>query len=137
MVYNYTDTSDPPDLESFKLNLVQECLRRSFYQNEPKKIYNMLKLPLIIAPSVLGKQVNTDIKESIDFILTNNLDLFKIQKVSKTSLCLSQSLSLCPYPFNQPNPFVPIPLCLSLYGSVLDMDFCTPPSPLPPAQFEA
>ena len=65
MVYDYDDTSDPPDLESFKQKLVQECLRRSFFQNEPNKIYNMLKLPLIIAPSVLGKQVNTDTKESI------------------------------------------------------------------------
>ena len=65
MVYDDKDTSDPPDLEFFKLKLVQECLRKSFFQNEPPKTYNMLKLPLIIAPKVLGKQVNTDTKESI------------------------------------------------------------------------
>ena len=65
MIYNYEDQSDPPDLESFKQKLVQECLKRSFFQNEPMKSYQMLKLPLIIAPSLLREQINNDIKESI------------------------------------------------------------------------
>lgn len=65
MVYNYEDNSDPPDLETFKQELVVECLKRSFFQNVPKKIYNMLKLPLIVPPSLLREQLNNDIKESI------------------------------------------------------------------------
>ena len=65
LVYDHNDTSEIPDLETFKQKLLEECLRRSFFQNEPMKIYNMLKLPLIIAPSLLREQVNTDIKESI------------------------------------------------------------------------
>jgi hypothetical protein len=67
MVYDYTDQSDPPDLESFKLELVQECLKRSFFQNVPMKTYQMLKLPLIIPPSLLREQLNSDIKGSIVF----------------------------------------------------------------------
>ena len=67
MSFECNDDSDPPDLDSFKLRLVQECLKRSFFQNEPLKPYKMLKLPLIIAPSLLGKQINTDTKVSIGF----------------------------------------------------------------------
>ena len=72
MVYDYRDTSDPPDLDSFKLELVQESLKRSFFQNVPRKTYQMLKLPLIVAPSLLREQTNNDIKESIVFSCTDN-----------------------------------------------------------------
>ena len=74
MVYDYTDQSDPPDLESFKLELVQECLKRSFFQNVPMKTYQMLKLPLIIPPSLLREQLNSDIKGSIVFHNLTPLD---------------------------------------------------------------
>ena len=61
---DYEDESEPPNLEDFKLELAKTTLRQSFYQNEPKKIYNMLKLPLIIAPKLLSRQVNNDYQES-------------------------------------------------------------------------
>ena len=65
MVYDYEDQTTPPDLETFKQMLVRECLKKSFFQNQPMKTYQMLKLPLIIAPSLIREQVNNDIKESI------------------------------------------------------------------------
>ena len=65
MIYDYEDESDIPDLESFKQELLLECLKRSFFQNVPKKIYNMLKLPLIMAPGLLREQCNSDVKGSL------------------------------------------------------------------------
>ena len=62
MKFLYEDKSDIPDLESFKQELLVECLKRSFFQNVPMKTYNMLKLPLIMAPGLLREQVNSDIK---------------------------------------------------------------------------
>ena len=63
MVFDYEDHSEPPNLDEFKLDLVSTSLKRSFYQNEPPKTYNMLKLPLIIAPGLLGKQINNDFQK--------------------------------------------------------------------------
>ena len=37
--------------------------RQSFFQNEPLQEYNMLKLPIIIAPCLLRKQVNNDVEK--------------------------------------------------------------------------
>ena len=62
MKFLYEDKSDIPDLESFKQELLVECLKRSFFQDVPMKTYNMLKLPLIMAPGLLREQVNSDIK---------------------------------------------------------------------------
>ena len=63
MNYNYDDLSDPPDLETFKMDLIQTTLKKSFFQNEPPKPYQMLKLPIIMAPSLLRQQTNNDIKK--------------------------------------------------------------------------
>ena len=63
MHYNYDDLSDPPDLETFKMDLIQTTLKKSFFQNEPPKPYQMLKLPIIMAPSLLRQQTNNDIKK--------------------------------------------------------------------------
>jgi hypothetical protein len=63
MHYNYDDPSDPPDLETFKMDLIQTTLKKSFFQNEPPKPYKMLKLPIIMAPSLLRQQTNNDIKK--------------------------------------------------------------------------
>jgi hypothetical protein len=63
MIFDYEDESDPPSLEEFKLELVKTSLRQSFYQREPQRTYNMLKIPLIISQSLLSKQVNNDFKE--------------------------------------------------------------------------
>ena len=69
MEFDYEDTSEPPDLNEFKIEVVMTSLKRSFYQKEPPKTYRMLKLPLIIAPSLLGKQINNDFKESLLFCI--------------------------------------------------------------------
>ena len=71
MVYEYADTSSPPDLESFKQELIQQTFKKSFFQNEPPKNYQMLKLPLIIAPGLLRRQTNHDIKVNISLVLGN------------------------------------------------------------------
>jgi hypothetical protein len=55
--------SDPPNLEDFKLRLINTLLRQSFFQNDPVKPINMLKIPLIISPCLLSKQVNNDTKK--------------------------------------------------------------------------
>ena len=62
MVYDYTDTSSVPDLETFKRELIQQTFKKSFFQREPPKTYQMLKLPLIIPPGLLLQQTNNDIK---------------------------------------------------------------------------
>ena len=61
MVFEYEDDSPVPDLHSFKMDLIQTTLKKSYFQNEPAKKYNMLKLPLIIPPILMGQQMNTDI----------------------------------------------------------------------------
>ena len=68
MIFDYEDESNIPDLESFKIDLVLELLKRSYFQKVPRKTYNMLKLPLIIAPGLLREQVNNDIKETIVYL---------------------------------------------------------------------
>ena len=92
MVYDYRDTSDPPDLDSFKLELVQESLKRSFFQNVPRKTYQMLKLPLIVAPSLLREQTNNDIKESNVFSSTDNSFFYHPANKVKIRLYCNSSL---------------------------------------------
>ena len=65
MIFDNKDTSEPPNLNDFKLELVSTSLKSAFYQKEPPKIYNMMKLPLLIASDLLGKQINNDFKESL------------------------------------------------------------------------
>ena len=79
MVFNYDDTTEVQDLEDFKLDLVEHILKCSFYQNEPAKQINMLKLPVIMAPSLVGKQVNRDVdkKSLLDKEIEYNKDAYK------------------------------------------------------------
>ena len=66
MKFDFKDNSDPPSLEDFKLRLIVQLLKRAFWQNEPPLELNMLKLPLIMSPGLLGKQVNSDVlKDSL------------------------------------------------------------------------
>ena len=60
MIYNDDGQSEVPDLNVFKLNMVEYMLRRAFFQNEPLKEINMLKLPIIMAPCLVNCQVNRD-----------------------------------------------------------------------------
>ena len=60
MEYNYEDTSEVPDLQDFKEDLIEDILKSVFFQNKSERKYNMLKLPIIMAPSLTRKQVNND-----------------------------------------------------------------------------
>ena len=60
MKFDYDDETDIPNLDDFKKHLAKLMLTQSYYQNEPKKNINLLKIPVIMAPSLLSKQVNND-----------------------------------------------------------------------------
>ena len=63
MEYDYEDSSEVPDIQSFKEELVEELLKSVFFQHKSDRKYNMLKLPIISAPSLIQKQVNNDFKK--------------------------------------------------------------------------
>ena len=63
MKYDYEDPSDIPDLQTFKLRLVEDLFMSAFFQHRSDQKYNMLKLPIIAPPSVIGKQVNNEYKK--------------------------------------------------------------------------
>ena len=66
MIYDFKDESEPMELHDFKTKLIISVFKSAFFQNEPKVDINMLKLPLIIAPALIGHQVNNDIlKDSL------------------------------------------------------------------------
>ena len=61
MVYDYEDTSEVSSLEDFKTNLIEDLFLSVFFQHKSDRVYNMLKLPIIIPPSLLRSQVNNDV----------------------------------------------------------------------------
>jgi hypothetical protein len=61
--FDYKDMSDPPALADFQTELILHLFKTAFWQNEPQLSVNMLKLPIIMAPGLLGKQVNNDVKK--------------------------------------------------------------------------
>ena len=63
MVYDYEDSSDIPNLQEFKEGLIEDLFKSIFYQQPMDAKYNMLKLPTIISPCTLGKQVNNEAKK--------------------------------------------------------------------------
>ena len=60
MVYDFQQNDEIPSLESFKVRLARQMMRSAFFQHEPKEAFDMLKVPLIIAPKLLKQQVNSD-----------------------------------------------------------------------------
>ena len=60
MEYNYEDLSEIPDLSKFKDDLIEDLLSTALFQHKSDKKYNMLSLPLLMAPCLLAKQVNND-----------------------------------------------------------------------------
>ena len=60
MVYDYEDTSEVSSLEDFKTNLIEDLFLSVFFQHKSDRVYNMLKLPIIMPPSLLRSQVNND-----------------------------------------------------------------------------
>ena len=109
MVYDFTeDNSEVPDLESFKMRLVCQMLRSAYFQNETKENIIITKLPNIIAPRLVKKQINSDIekkslfnkpvnygsntmaglaqlilKQKIDILNLDNLDASEVKNISK------------------------------------------------------
>ena len=63
MEYNYEDTSEVPDVQQFKEELIEELLKSAFFQHKSEKKYNMLKLPILAAPTMIRKQVNNDFQK--------------------------------------------------------------------------
>ena len=63
MEYDYEDGSELPDLQTFKNRLIEDLFKSAFFQHKNDQKYNMLKLPILAAPSLLGKQVNNENKK--------------------------------------------------------------------------
>ena len=63
MDYNYEETSEIPDLQTFKMTLIEDLFKSAFFQQISDQKYLMLKLPVIAAPSIIGKQVNNENKK--------------------------------------------------------------------------
>ena len=59
MIFDYADDSEIPDLQEYKELLVEDLLKSVFFQAK-KRTWNMLKVPIICAPSLSGEQVNTE-----------------------------------------------------------------------------
>ena len=109
MIYNFEDVVEElPDLDKFKTRLVCQMLRSAFFQNEKKENFDMTRLPSIIAPGLLKKQVNSDreketlfnkqvsygsktmtglakliSKNKIDILNLDNLSSLQVLKISK------------------------------------------------------
>ena len=60
MIYDYDDSSRIPSLSEFVDEAVEEMLCTALYRHSSHKKYNMLKLPLIMAPCLLREQINNE-----------------------------------------------------------------------------
>jgi hypothetical protein len=66
MKFDFKERSATPSLQDFKFKLMQHLYKTAFWQNEPPMEINMLKLPIIMSPGLLGGQVNNDVmKDSL------------------------------------------------------------------------
>ena len=74
LVFDFEDDSDIPELYDFLDKLVNQVVRSAFFQNEPKDIVNLLKLPLIMPNGLVGKMINT---ESSKKSIMNNVHHYK------------------------------------------------------------
>ena len=64
MEYNYEDLSEVSDLQDFKEDLIEEILKSVFFPtHKSSKKHNMLKLPILSAPSLIRKQINNDFRK--------------------------------------------------------------------------
>ena len=59
MVFDYDDLLEVPNLAEYKKELINEILKNAFFQKyyKEKKKWNMLKVPVIAAPSLVRKQI--------------------------------------------------------------------------------
>ena len=63
MVYKYDEQKPIPDLKTFREELVVDLLMSVFFQHQSDREYDMLHLPPIVAPSMIGMAVNNDISK--------------------------------------------------------------------------
>ena len=63
MEYDYEDSDELPDLMSYRNSMIEEVLKSIFFQKQSKKIWNMLKTPIISAPVLLGNPVNGEVSK--------------------------------------------------------------------------
>ena len=59
-MFNFEDCDDIPPLEQFLDERISQCIRTSFFQNEPKDQISILNIPLIIPNALLGTMTNTE-----------------------------------------------------------------------------
>lgn len=81
MVFEKTD-EPPPSLQAFLQKLQVHVIAISFFQNVPPLRINMLKLPHIMAPNLLGIQQNTEQNKRSQFttVDTIKVDLHKLTR---------------------------------------------------------
>ena len=98
MKYDYNDQSDPPTLAEFQKDLVLHLFKTAFWQNEPPFKVNMLKLPLLIAPGLLGTQRNSDVKKDslLDKTIQHSSETFRefTKLVDNKGKTLNNNISL-------------------------------------------
>ena len=63
MEYNYEDTTEVPNLNDFKEDLIEDIFMSVFFQQKMDRKYNILKLPIISAPCLIKKQINNDFRK--------------------------------------------------------------------------
>ena len=103
MIYDYNDTSEIMDLQNFKTKLLKQLIKKAYFQNVPQLEINMLKLPIILAPSLCGKQVNNDAQKKklldkavvyepeiftkfCEMIDAGRIDILAVEEMNKTEL---------------------------------------------------
>ena len=60
MQYDYSDDSEIPDFSDFKDGLIEELLCTALFQQKSKRVFNMLKIPVLMPPCLQGNKVNND-----------------------------------------------------------------------------
>ena len=60
MVYDYDDDSEIPDFSEFRDELIEELMCSALFQQKTGIKFNMLKIPVVMPPCLLGKKVNSE-----------------------------------------------------------------------------
>ena len=60
MVYDYNDDSEIPDFSEFRDELIEELMCSALFQQKTGRKINMLKIPVVMPPCLLGQKVNSE-----------------------------------------------------------------------------
>ena len=60
MIYDYDDMTEIPDFSLFKDELIEELLCSAMFQHKSNKKFNMLKIPVLMPPKLMGRKVNSE-----------------------------------------------------------------------------